>query len=194
MKKTFRSLFFVTLFALGICPVPAQQPPKQSNPPSPALSPSQAVIDSWNEIGRKLIDMAEDFPEDKYDYKATPPQRTFAEVLLLVVGTSYVLSDAANGKEPRPHDLSRSDYKTKADIVAALKRAFSDGAAALKARGDRGMSDTVKMSFNNQMTRILDLAYAMSMHASEHYGQLVVYYRLNGLIPPESRPDTPPSH
>ena len=152
MKKTFRSLFFVALFALGICPVPAQQPPKQSNPPSPALSPSQAVIDSWNEIGRKLIDMAEDFPEDKYDYKATPPQRTFAEVLLHVVGTSYVLSDAANGKEPRPHDLSRSDYKTKADIVAALKRAFSDGAAALKARGDRGMSDTVKMSFNNQMT------------------------------------------
>ena len=194
MKKAFRNLFFAALFALGVCPVLAQQPLKPSNPPVPAPSPSQAVIDSWNEIGRKLIDMAEDFPEDKYDYKATPPQRTFAEVLLHVVGTSHVLTDAANGKEPRPHDLSRSDYKTKADIVAALKKAFSEGAAALKARGDKGMSATVSMSFNNQMTRILDLAYTMSIHASEHYGQLVVYYRLNGLIPPESRPDTPPSH
>jgi uncharacterized damage-inducible protein DinB len=152
------------------------------------------VIDAWNDIGAKLIEMATDFPEDKYDYKATPPQRTFAEVLLHVVGTSYVLTDAANGKEPRSHDLSRRDYKTKADIVAALKKSVAEGSAALQARGDRGMSETVKMSFNNHMTRILDLAYGMCMHASEHYGQLATYYRLNGLVPPESRPQAQPAN
>jgi uncharacterized damage-inducible protein DinB len=194
MSRVFRAFVTGALIALSAGPLLAQQPANQSAPPLPAPSRSQAVIDSWNEIGRKLVEVAEDFPENKYDYKATPPQRTFAEVLLHVIGTSYVLTDAANGKEPRPHDLARSDYKTKADIVAALKKAVEEGAAALKARGDKGMSDTVRMSFNNQMTRILDLAYGMSMHASEHYGQLVVYYRLNDLVPPESRPETPASH
>lgn len=190
MRSTVRFLVAWGLFALAACPLLAQQSPKKPEPPTPAPSPSQAVIDAWNDIGDKLIEMAEGFPEDKYDYKATPPQRTFAEVLLHVVGTSYVLTDTANGKEPRPHDLSRSDYKTKADIIVALRKAIAEGAAALQARGDKGMSAIVRMSFNNQMTRILDLAYSMSMHASEHYGQLVVYYRLNGLVPPQSRPQT----
>jgi len=181
---------FAVVFAI---PASAQDATKKDAAVKPADPELKVVVDSWNDIGRKLIAMAEDFPEDKYDYKATPQQRTFAEVLLHVVGTSYVLTDAANGKEPRPHDLARSDYRTKADIVAALKKAVAEGAAALKARGDNAMSDTVRMSFNNQMTRILDLAYSMSMHASEHYGQLVVYYRLNGLVPPESRPEPPAS-
>lgn len=74
------------LFAVGI--ISGQQSQKSTDRPSPAPSVSKAVIDSWNEIGGKLIEMAEDFPEDKYDYKATPQQRTFAEVLLHVVGTS----------------------------------------------------------------------------------------------------------
>lgn len=188
MARTFGVLLVTAFMLLTIGPVLAQEQQKKEEKPAPAPSVSQAVIDSWNEIGRKLTEMAEDFPEEKYDYKATPQQRTFAEVLLHVIGTSYVLTDSANGKEPRPHDLSRSDYKTKGEIVAALRKSVEEGAAALKARGDKGMSATVRMSFNNQMTRILDLAYGMCMHASEHYGQLVVYYRLNGLIPPESRP------
>ena len=45
----------------------------------PAASPSQAVLDQWNDIGRKLVAMAEDFPEDKYDFKPNPAERTFAE-------------------------------------------------------------------------------------------------------------------
>jgi hypothetical protein len=189
MERTFCVLIVTALGLLSVGPILAQQPQKNEEKAAPAPSVSQAVIDSWNEIGGKLTEMAKDFPEEKYDYKATPQQRTFAEVLLHVIGTSYVLTDSANGKEPRPHDLSRSDYKTKADIVAALKKSVEEGAAALKSRGDRGMSATVRMSFNNQMIRILDLAYGMCMHASEHYGQLVVYYRLNGLVPPESRPN-----
>jgi len=47
--------------------------------PKQTLGPSAALLSSWNEIGRKLIAMAEDFPEDNYDFKPTPAQRTFAE-------------------------------------------------------------------------------------------------------------------
>jgi uncharacterized damage-inducible protein DinB len=165
----------------------AQLPSTNTEAPKPVLGPSQAVLEAWNDIGDKLTTMAEDFPEDKYDFKATPLQRTFADVLLHVAGTSYVFTDTAQGKEARPHDLARNNYKTKADIVALLKRAVADGARIIQEKGDSGINNTVRLSFGNQMVRVSDLAYSMSMHASEHYGQLVVYYRLNGLVPPESR-------
>jgi uncharacterized damage-inducible protein DinB len=165
----------------------SQQHTEKAEPPKPVLSPSQAVLEAWNDVGDKLTTMAEDFPEDKYDFKATPAQRSFAEVLLHVAGTNYVFTDTAEGKEARPHDLPREKYKTKADVVTVLKQAFADGASAIKEKGDQGMNNTVRLSFGNQMVRVADLAYGMAMHASEHYGQLVVYYRLNGIVPPESR-------
>ena len=165
----------------------AQQSSQNTEPPKPVPGPSQAVLEAWNDIGDKLITMAEDFPESKYDFKATPPERTFAQVLLHVAGTSYVFTDTAHGKEARPHDLSRDKYKTKADIVAVLKQAVADGARVIQEKGDAGMNNAERLLFGNQMVRVSDLACSMSMHASEHYGQLVVYYRLNGLVPPESR-------
>jgi uncharacterized damage-inducible protein DinB len=161
---------------------------KKVETPKPAPGRSEPVLDEWNDVGRKLIAMAEDFPEDKYDFKPNPEQRTVAEQLLHVVGTSYIFTDTAQGKEPRPHDLKRADYKSKADIVSALKQAVEDGAAVIKAKGDKGMDETVRLSFGNQMVRVSDPAYSMTVHASEHYGQLVVYYRVNGMVPPESRP------
>ena len=75
---------------------------------------------------------------------------------------------------------------TKADVVAYVKKSFADGAAAIKAKGDSGMSQVVVLG--KDQTRISDLAYGLIEHDGEHYGQLVVYYRLAGLVPPESRP------
>ena len=98
-----------------------------------------------------------------------------------------MFTDTAQGQEARPHDLARGTYKTKADIVAVLKEAVADGARIIQEKGDSGINNTVRLSFGNQMVRVSDLAYSMSMHASEHYGQLVVNYRLNGIVPPESR-------
>ena len=60
----------------------AQDAMKKEQPIKPADPPSKAVLDQWNDIGRKLIAMAEDFPENKYDMKPTPAQRSFEEQLL----------------------------------------------------------------------------------------------------------------
>jgi hypothetical protein len=57
------------------------------------------VLDSWNEIGPKLITMAEDFPEDKYDFEPTPAQRSFAEQLLHAAGANYFFTNAVMGQE-----------------------------------------------------------------------------------------------
>lgn len=184
-------LTIALILTIGVpaSPAFAQEMARKDAAPKPALSPSQAVLESWNDIGRKLIAMADDFPEDKYDLKPTPAQRTFAEQLLHASGANYFFTNPALGqKPPAEEDPKRDQYKTKADVVAFVKKSFADGAAVLKAKGDKGMSDLVIDPYSNQQIRVSDMAYGFIEHSGEHYGQLVVYYRLSGLVPPESRP------
>ena len=170
-------------------PAHAQDAAKKDAAVKPAPSPSQAVLEAWNYVGKKLITMAEDFPEDKYDFKPTPAQRSFAEQLLHVAGSNYFFTNPAMGqKPPSEEDPKRDQYKTKADVVAFVKKSFADGAAAIKAKGDKGMSELMIDPFSHQQTRVSDFVYGFVEHGGEHYGQLVVYYRLSGLVPPESRP------
>jgi uncharacterized damage-inducible protein DinB len=181
----------VLILSLGVwAPVArTQEIAKKDAPLKPALSPSQAVLESWNDIGRKLIAMAEDFPEDKYDFKPTPAQRTFAEQLLHATGANYFFTNLTLGqKPPAEEDPKRDQFKTKADVVAFVKKSFADGAAAIKTKGDKGMSDLVVDPYSNQQVRVSDMAYGFIEHSGEHYGQLAVYYRIAGLVPPESRP------
>ncbi len=186
-----KTLFLATALFAGAfaTSVQAQDAMKKDAAPKPAASPSKAVIEAWNDIGRKLTAMAEDFPEDKYDYKPTPVQRSFAEQLLHAAGANYYFINPLTGKKPpAEEDFKRDQYKTKADVVAAVKKSFADGAAALEAKGDKGMNDLIVEPFGNQQTRVYDFAYGFIEHCGEHYGQLVGYYRLAGLVPPESRP------
>jgi uncharacterized damage-inducible protein DinB len=155
--------------------------------PKPTLGPSAALLSLWNEIGRKLIAMAEDFPEDKYDFKPTPAQRSFAEQLLHMAGSNDFFTDVVNGKKPQD-DESREHFKTKSAVVAYVKKSFADGAVAIKEKGDKGMTEMIVEAEGGRTIPIQDLAYGVIEHSGEHYGQLVVYYRVAGLVPPESRP------
>jgi uncharacterized damage-inducible protein DinB len=189
MKQACSSVALILVFALLAIPAQTQEMAKKDAPPKAALSPSQIVLESWNDIGRKLIAMAEDFPEDKYDFKPTPAQRSFAEQLLHAAGANYFFTNLALGqKPPAEEDPKRDHYKTKADVAAFVKKSFGDGAAAIKAKGDKGMADVVTDPDSNQQIRVSDMAYGFIEHSGEHYGQLVGYYRLAGLVPPESRP------
>ena len=187
MKRIYLVAALCLSFALAGASVSAQeQKPAQ---PKPAVGPSQALLDVWNYVGHKIIAMAEDFPEDKYDFKPTPAQRTFAEQLLHAANSNYFFTNPVMGrKPPAEEDPKRADFKTKAAIVEFVKKAFDDGAAAIKYKGDKGMNDLVVDPFANQQTRVSDMAWGLIEHSGEHYGQLVVYYRVAGLVPPESRP------
>jgi uncharacterized damage-inducible protein DinB len=169
-------------------PAHAQDAMKKDTAVKPAEPELKVVLDSWNEVGRKLIAMAEDFPEDKYDFKPTPAQRSFAEQLLHAAGSCYYFTNPVMGKKPpAAEDPKRDQYKSKADIVAFVKKAFADGAAAIQSKGEKGLTTEV-VYFDHQKARVLDIANGLIEHSGEHYGQLVVYYRLAGLVPPESRP------
>jgi len=152
---------------------------------------SDEVLASWNEIGRKLIAMAEDFPENKYEFKPAPESRTFAAQLLHVAGTNYQFVNVFSGRTmgPADNDPSRSVYKTKADIVALLTKSFADGAALIKEHADQ-LTRVVRDPDSGELSSELASWFGDCEHSGEHYGQLVVYYRVNGLVPPESRPRT----
>jgi len=162
----------------------------------PVASPSATLMDQWNEIGRKLIAMAEDFPEDKYDYKAAASVRSFAERLIHAAAANYFFINSALGQKlPGDEDPPRAQFKNKAAVVEYVKKSFADGAAAIKSKGDSGISDLVTDPFGfddpqhagKAQIRLGDLAHNLIEHSGEVYGQLSVYYRVAGMIPPESR-------
>ena len=187
MKRAIAMIAWVLILGLPASSVFAQDAAKKE-PPKPALSPSEAVLEQWNDIGRKLIAMAEDFPEDKYEYKPHPDSRTFAANLIHVSASMYYFTDIATGQKPRyPDDPKRDDLRTKAQVVAFVKKCVADGADVIKAKGDKGLNGTVNDG-GPHLVRVSELAYGLTEHSGEHYGQLVVYYRNNGLVPPESRP------
>jgi uncharacterized damage-inducible protein DinB len=175
--------------ALAAGPAAAQDAAKKT-PPKPAASASEALLEQWNDIGRKLTAIAEDLPEDKYDYKPNPDSRTFRAVLLHVSASMYFFTDMAQGKKARyPDDPKAEDLKisSKADLLAFVKQCVKDGADLIKAKGDKGLSESVNVGAP-RLYRLDELAYGLIEHSGEHYGNLVVYYRTNGMVPPESRP------
>ena len=191
MRRILKATILFLLLA-GLCGWSsfAQQTQPKNDASKAMPSSSQIILAQWNEIGRKLIAMADDFPEDKYDFKPTPAVRSFAEQLLHVAGSMEYFTAPVQGKTParEMENPPRATYKTKADVVAFVKKEVEDGAAAIKAKGDKGMADSITDPDSKQQMHVSDLAYGIIEHSGEHYGQLVVYYRLSGLVPPESRP------
>ncbi len=171
MKSLSNALPLILAAALSAPFALAQAAPKPDAAPKPADSPSKVLLDSWNDIGRKLIAMAEDFPEDKYDFKPNPAQRSFAEQLLHAAGANYFFINPVKGVKPPAGDVKRADYATKAAVVAYVKKAFADGADLIKSKGDGGLSDLYVDPFGNQQTRFSDGAWGFIEHSGEHYGQ-----------------------
>jgi len=177
------ALIVVLLFGCCSAVLPARA---QKAQPKPALGPSAALLEEWNDLGRRLIAIAEDMPEDKYDYKPKPEMRSWLGQLLHASYSNYFFINPVLGKPLPKDDPDTTNLKTRPQIVAFVKKCFDDGSEIIKAQGDAGMGKTVDVG--GQMMRIDALAYDLIAHGNEHYGQIVVYYRLNGLVPPESRP------
>src|SRR5271165_3912997 len=147
MKRSMQA--FALALLLGASTFHAQDAAKKPAPKPPS-SPSQVLLENWNEIGRKLIAMAEDFPEDKYDFKPVPAERGFADQLLHAANVNYFFANPAMGlKPPGEEDPKREQYKTKAAVVEFVKKAFADGAAVIKQKGDKGMNDLMVDYFAN---------------------------------------------
>src|SRR5580700_9065515 len=189
MKRSALALVTVSLLAaVGLSL--ASQAQTQNQPPSPARSRSEEMLNMWNDIGNKLIAMAQDFPEDKYDFKLQKDERTFALNLLHAAALDFVLIRRISGSNLGPDfgegdNPSRDIFKTKADVVKFVQEAVADGAKVIQQQGDAGLDNTAK-PFGNRLAHNSYLWTVAIEHSGEHYGQLVVYYRANNLVPPDS--------
>jgi hypothetical protein len=190
MKQSLLTLVAVTLFAVVGMSLPSQAQ-TQTQAPSPARSRSDEMLDRWNDIGNKLVAMAKDFPEDKYDYKLQKDQRTFALNLLHAAALDFVVIRRVAGSNVGPDfgegdNPTRDAFKTKADVVKFVQEAVTDGAQVIQQQGDAGLDNTSKF-FGGRMAHNSSIWTFAIEHSGEHYGQLVVYYRANNLGPPDSR-------
>jgi len=190
MKRSSLALVAATLLAAVGMSLHSQSQ-AQNQAPSPARSPSDEMLDRWNDIGNKLDAMARDFPEDKYDFKVQKDQRTFAQNLLHAAALDFVLIRRVSGSNVGPDfgegdNPSRDVFKTKADVVKFVQEAVRDGAQVIQQQGDAGLDKTSKF-FGNRLAHNSAIWTFAIEHSGEHYGQLVVYYRANNLVPPDSR-------
>jgi hypothetical protein len=190
MKRSLPALFAVTLLA-AIGASLHGQAKTQNQTPSPAKSQSDEMLERWNDIGNKLVAMAKDFPEDKYDFKVQKDQRTFALNLLHAAALDFLVIRRISGSNVGPDfgqgdNPTRDQFKTKADVVKFVQEAVSDGAKVIQEQGDAGLDKTSKF-FGNRMAHNSTMWTFAIEHSGEHYGQLVVYYRANNMVPPDSR-------
>lgn len=138
---------------------------------------SNKLVTRWKEVNKKLAALAQEVPESKYDYRTVDGVRTFAEVLRHVAFWNRYVADSARGKkaDDAANELPKSEFSTKAKIVTALQRTAEEAANALQ-------ESSSGLSVENA-----EMLITFIEHNSEHYGQLVVYARLNGIVPPASR-------
>jgi len=188
-KRSALALVAATLVVVGT--IPYSQAQSQTQPPRPASSRADETLERWNDIGNKLVAMAQDFPEDKYDYKLQKDQRTFALNLLHAAALDFVLIRRISGSNLGPDfgegdNPSRDQFKTKADVVKFVQEAVADGAQVIQQQGDAGL-DKTSTFFGNRLAHNAAIWTFAIEHSGEHYGQLVVYYRANNLVPPDSR-------
>ena len=188
-RRSFLVLVALTMLAAGTNL--QSQAQSQNQPPAPALTRADEILKAWNQIGNKLVAMAEDFPEDKYDFKVQKDERTFALNLLHAAALDFVLIRRISGSNLGPDfgegdNPSRDQFKTKADVVKFVQEAIADGAKVIQEQGDAGLDRTSKF-FGNRLAHNSYIWTFGIEHSAEHYGQLVVYYRANNLVPPDSR-------
>lgn len=188
-RSVLFSMTSITLLAMLATNLYSQDQ-TQKETPRPAQSRTDEMLDRWNNIGNKLVAMAQDFPEDKYDFKVQKDERTFAENLLHASALEYVVTRRVSGTKIGPDfgdgdNPPREMFKTKADVVKFVQRAVADGASVLQQQGDTGLDKTTQWG-----KRLVHNSYLWMFaieHSGEHYGQLVVYYRANNMVPPDSR-------
>ena len=128
----------------------------------------------WSEIGDKILLLAEEFPARHYAFRPAEGTRSFAEQLRHVAFWNDYVRECLAGNEPdgAANELAAGEFPGKKEILPALRRSFEGVSKAIaKTNGDAP----------------LDTLVTFIEHNGEHYGQLVLYSRLKGIVPPASR-------
>ena len=178
---------------LSLCLVVAIGAALSTRPAAQTATIAGDLLKDWKAQKESMMRIADAMPEDKFGYKSTPPQRSYAEQILHVAGANIMLLKFLGPKATAPA-INASDFATfgfkatsKADVLKALSDSYDYGEAVLKEFPDAAMMQTVKgPPWIGETTRAKMVWYTLG-HTQDIYGQMVVYIRLKGLVPPACR-------
>jgi hypothetical protein len=141
---------------------------------------------SWDGAKKNIVESAELMPEANYSFKPVDTVRTFGQILGHVAGANYVICAAAKGEKSPHAEEAFEKLATKAAIGKALAESMAYCDAAFVA-DDRKVAEIIEMPFGmgkGARSRALIMNIG---HLNEHYGNLVTYFRIKGMVPPSSR-------
>ncbi|MGD0001895.1 MAG: DinB family protein [Bryobacteraceae bacterium] len=172
LKLTLASV--LCLLVLCLAPASAQTP---DNPISAGQKGLYAMVKN------NLVRGAEKMPEENYSFKPTPDVRSFGQLIGHVADAQYMICSAVLGEKNPAPDIEKNKT-SKADLVQALKDALAYCDKAYDGLTDAQAAQTVKF-FGRDQAKATVLSFN-TMHNMEHYGNMVTYLRLKGLVPPTS--------
>jgi hypothetical protein len=197
--------FVMLTAALSLAAVSAYAQTAKSSPAahtsaSPSTPPTiaSAIDREISIVEKEVVGAAEAMPADKFDFspeKLNIPGsdykgvRTFGEQLKHVAASNYLLWSPIMGEKP-PDTVNDGkgpdNMKSKAEIIKFLKESFAFGHKAVATLNSSNLVEPITSSSGRPTTRLF-LATFAAAHCFDHYGQLVEYLRMNGIIPPASR-------
>jgi uncharacterized damage-inducible protein DinB len=156
-------------------------------PAAPAITTLAGDVQAdWAALKEQFVNAADAMPDEKFGYKSTPAQRGYGEQIMHVVQANGILLGMLGGKTPAPAINLKAT--TKADVMTAVRQSFDFGETLLKEFSDQQLNERVTPPpFMGPSASRLRLIYGLMQHTMDIYGQMVVYLRVNGIVPPASR-------
>jgi DinB superfamily len=177
--------FAPSAFAQGGAPAPATQV-TTTPAPNPVSDQLRTLVPRY---AKNMVGAAEAMPADKYDYKPTKEQITFAHLVLHVAQSNNILCSKLTTTPPPQSDAKDTDGKDK--LVAAIKASFDYCSEVLAKADDSGLGTSVSLSATRTMTKA-GVMITLAGDWYDHYSAQAGYLRLNGILPPSAQPATPP--
>jgi uncharacterized damage-inducible protein DinB len=149
---------------------------------------SDAIRDSWASAKRNITESATQMPDEGYGFKPVASVRTFGQILAHIAGANYEFCAGARGeKSPHAEDEFEKSATTKADIVKALDASLAYCDAPIASLTDKTAAELIDLPFGMPRGARAKLILLNIGHLNEHYGNLVTYFRVKGMVPPSSR-------
>jgi uncharacterized damage-inducible protein DinB len=167
---------------LALCATLAAPPSASVSAQTPAPSPVKELAATWQRAAAEVIDVAEAMPENKYDFKPVPEVSTFRDQLIHVAGVTQRFIDTAKGTKTE----SAHKAMTKAEVITLLKSTFQTAHEMIASLTDAQLVEPVKFPFGDRIVTRATFWQGPLYQIRNHHGQLVVYLRLNGIVPPTS--------
>jgi uncharacterized damage-inducible protein DinB len=197
------SLLLTAALSLAVASAYAQatkSSPAAGASTSPSTPPTiaSAIDREISIIEKEVVEAAEAMPEDKFDFSPEKLNlsgsdykgvRTFGQQLKHIAAANYLIWSPITGEKP-PETVNDGkgpdNMKAKADIIKYLKDSFVFGHKAVATLTSSNLVEPITSGSGRQTTRLFQATFAPA-HAFDHYGQMVEYLRMNGIVPPASR-------